>query len=214
MLWHNACVKRLFLLLYLFIRRGITLTQLHISMPFAFALLFTGLFFIHFLVSLFLGDSHDDVLSAGTDSLDALSGGFSIFSLFTLAGLLSGISIGLWTYLIFDDASAVAIGLAIAAGGATAAVYGGIRKWIRGLDNPGGIPPFAIEEGDEGIAYIRIHANNQKGGQAYFEKHHQRRTFDAITEEDQPILSSTHVVVVDVIGRELDSPIVKVITRT
>lgn len=190
------------------------MTQIHLTMPLAFALLFTGLFFIHFLVSLFFGDSHEDVLSAGADSLDSFSDGFSIFSLFTLAGLLSGISIGLWTYLIFDDAAWFSIGLAIVAGMAAAVVYGGIRKWIKKLDNPGGIQPFIIEKGDEGIVYIKIHANNQKGGQAYFEKHHQRRTFDAITAEELPILSSTHVVVVEVIGQNSDNPIVKVTTRT
>lgn len=184
-----------------------------ISMPFVFAVLFTILFFLHFLVTLCVGDGHEDVLSAGGDSLESLSGSFSIFSLFTLSGILSGVSIGLWTYLLLNDASYITLLFSIVAGAVTLVLYGAFRKWIKQLDRPGVPSVFTVEKGDEGVAYIRIHRNGRKGGQAYFDKHHQRRTFDAITEEDQPILSSTRVIVVDIIGKASDSPIVKVKTH-
>jgi len=190
------------------------LANLHFSTLLVFALVCTAVFFLHFIVSLFLGDGHDDAVSAELESLESMAGGFSIFSLFTLSGLLSGISIALWTYLLFDDASYRAMLIALAAGVATFVVYGGLRKWIRQLDRPGVPEALIVERGDEGVVYIRIHANGQKGGQAYFDKHHQRRTFDAITEEDQPIPSSTRVTVVDVIGEASDNPIIKVKTHS
>lgn len=186
---------------------------MHPSMLLVFAVVCTSLFFVHFIVSLFLNDGHEDVVSAGLDSLESLAGDFSIFSLFTLSGMLSGISIALWTYLLFDNGSYGALALSVAVGLAIFVVYGGIRKWIKKLDQPGVPEPLVIEEGDEGVVYIRIHNNGRKGGQAYFDKHHQRRTFDAITEEDAPIPSSTRIVVVDVIGKASDNPIVKVRTH-
>lgn len=184
----------------------------HPSMLLVFAIVCTALFFIHFLISLFFGDGHEEAISAGLGSLELLSGGFSLFSLITLSGMLSGISISLWTYLLFDDASFKAIALSVAAGVVTFVLYGGIRKALKQLDRPGLPHALVVEAGDEGVVYIRIHSDGKKGGQAYFDKHHQRRTFDAITEEDQPIPSSTRIVVVDVIGKESDNPIVKVKT--
>lgn len=188
------------------------MANMHLNMLSMFAILFTALFFLHFLATLFLGDGHDDIVAAGSDSLESLSSGFSIFSLFTLAGMLSGISIALWTYLLRNDTSSISVVIAVAAGVATSGLYGCIRKWIRGLDSPGLPNNFTIEKGDEGVVYIKIHGNGKKGGQAYFDKHHQRRTFDAITEESEPIVSSSRVVVVDVIGTESDTPTIKVKT--
>lgn len=188
------------------------MTTLHPNLLFVCAIVSTALFFIHFLVSLLLSDGHEELLSSGLDSLESLAGGFSVFSLFTLSGVLSGVSIGLWTYLLFNNASYGAIATAIAAGVATLVLYGALKKGIKQLDRPGVPQALQIEKGDEGVVYIKIHAEGKKGGQAYFDKHHQRRTLDAITEEDQPILSSTRITVVDVIGSGSDNPIVKVKT--